>query len=433
MGSELYCPECRQFSTRVISRVAFPDGVNTDERVLVVRVEPEQSALRDIEVINSNPLEKIHVELDLTNYLAGPVDNQKDIKYFGRMTGYIHHCEGNRHWVSVTKGQTSGGGSGCKLYRYFLSDDLNAGNPQDLACTSDKRWPHPDYLFYLVHKETTKEAYNEYNTESNNEAHKDAKIEAHKDANIEAFKDANTASLPPSVAKSIPSYQQKESYNEYGKPSNIKEHNHAKKEIVQPSIAESTPNIQDTIKHSNAVYFLRAGDKIKFKTYLHPVTVATITEIGPSLWINDDRYTVYTDKPLIPFGDTIYNSDFSIVESKFNDAPPKGKWLNVDDVILVEGKLVNSKSKLEISCEEITRNTPEGRCMDALAKACEEARKSLAPLPSDSSTQSSGMSHQAEIAEKRNDFIAVGSDDSLYQETDHRRKQIGSIGYKFEK
>ena len=101
--------------------------------------------------------------------------------------------------------------------------------------------------------------------------------------------------------------------------------------------------------------------------------------------------------------------------------------LNVDDVILVEGKLVKSRSKLEISCEEIIRNTPEGRCMDALAKACE------APLPSDSSTQSSGMSHQAEIAEKRNDFIAVGSDDSLYQETDHRRKQIGSIGYKFEK
>ena len=151
------------------------------------------------------------------------------------------------------------------------------------------------------------------------------------------------------------------------------------------------------------------------------------------MWINDDRYTVYTDKPLIPFGGTIYSSDFSIVESKFNDAPPNGRWLNVDDVILVEGKLVNSKSKLEISCKEIIRNTPEGRCMDAHAKACEEARKSLAPLPSDSSTQSSGMSHQAEIAEKRNDFIAVGSDDSLYQETDHRRKQIGSIGYKFDK
>ncbi len=123
MGSELYCPECRQFSTRVISRVAFPDGVNTDERVLVVRVEPEQSALRDIGVINSKPLEKIHVELDLTDYLAGHVDNQKETKYFGRLMGYIHHCEGNRHWVSVTKGQTSGGGSGCKLYRYFLSDD----------------------------------------------------------------------------------------------------------------------------------------------------------------------------------------------------------------------------------------------------------------------------------------------------------------------
>ena len=62
MGSELYCLECRQFTTRNVSRVAFPDGVNTDERVLVVRVEPERSALRDIEVINSNPLEKIHVE-----------------------------------------------------------------------------------------------------------------------------------------------------------------------------------------------------------------------------------------------------------------------------------------------------------------------------------------------------------------------------------
>ncbi len=75
MGSKLYFPECRQFTTRVIGRVVFHDGMNTDKRVLVVRVEPEQSALRDIEVINSNPLEKIHVELVLTDYLAGNVDN----------------------------------------------------------------------------------------------------------------------------------------------------------------------------------------------------------------------------------------------------------------------------------------------------------------------------------------------------------------------
>jgi hypothetical protein len=191
------------------------------------------------------------------------------------------------HWVVVTKGQSSVGGSGCRLYRYFLSGDLNAGNPQDLACTSDKRWPHPDYMFYLVHKETTKEAYNEYTT----------------------------------------------------------------KESVQPSITESIANKQDTInfKDSHAVYCLHAGDKIKFKPYLHPVTVATITEIGPSLWINDDRYTIYTDKPLIPFGDTIYNSDFFIVESKFNDAEPKGMWLNVDDVILFEGKWVNFKSRMDIA------------------------------------------------------------------------------------
>jgi hypothetical protein len=66
---------------------------------------------------------------------------------------------------------------------------------------------------------------------------------------------------------------------------------------VQPSTAESIPNKQDTIKHSNVVYCLHAEDKIKFKPYLHHETVATITEIGP---INDDRYTVYTDKPLIP-------------------------------------------------------------------------------------------------------------------------------------
>jgi hypothetical protein len=56
-----------------------------------------------------------------------------------------------------------------------------------------------------------------------------------------------------------------------------------------------------SFKDSHAVYCLHAGDKIKLKPYLHPVTVATITEIGPSLWINDDRYTVYSDKPLIPF------------------------------------------------------------------------------------------------------------------------------------
>ena len=105
MGSELYCPECRQCITRVISSVAFPDGVNADKRVLVVRVEPEQSAWREMEVLNSNPLEKIHVELDLTDYLSENVHNQKETKYVGRLTGYIHHCEGNRHLVAVTKGQ----------------------------------------------------------------------------------------------------------------------------------------------------------------------------------------------------------------------------------------------------------------------------------------------------------------------------------------
>jgi hypothetical protein len=89
-------------------------------------------------------------------------------------------------------------------------------------------------------------------------------------------------------------------------------------------------------------------------------TVATISEIGPSLWIDDDRCTVYIDKPLTPFGDTTYNSDFSIVASKVNDAPPKGKWLNVDDVILVEGKLANFRSRMEISCKEIIRKTPDG-------------------------------------------------------------------------
>ena len=77
MGSELYCPECRQCTTRLISRVAFPDGVNADKRVLVVRVEPERSVLRVMEVINFNPLEKIHVEFDLTDYLAENVHNQK--------------------------------------------------------------------------------------------------------------------------------------------------------------------------------------------------------------------------------------------------------------------------------------------------------------------------------------------------------------------
>jgi len=144
MGSGLYCPECRQCRTRVISSVALPDGANADTRVLVVRVGPERSALREMEIINSNPLEKFHVELDLTDFLPENVHNQKAAKYAGRLTGYIPNCEGNWHWVAVTKDQNIGGGSECGQYRYFLSDDLNAGNPQDLACSSDKMWPHPD-------------------------------------------------------------------------------------------------------------------------------------------------------------------------------------------------------------------------------------------------------------------------------------------------
>ena len=69
--------------------------------------------MREIKIINSNPLEKIHVELYLTDFLEENVHNQKEAKYDGRLTGYIHNCEGNRHWVEVTKGQNIGGGSRC--------------------------------------------------------------------------------------------------------------------------------------------------------------------------------------------------------------------------------------------------------------------------------------------------------------------------------
>ena len=51
----------------------------------------------------------------------------------------------------------------------------------------------------------------------------------------------------------------------------------------------------------------------------------------------------------------------------------------------------------------------------------------------ESSTQSSGSNLQAKIAERRIDFIAVRSDESFYPKTDQKGKQIGSIGYKFEK
>jgi hypothetical protein len=125
-----------------------------------------------------------------------------------------------------------------------------------LACSSDKWWPHPNYLFYLVHKETTKEACNAYDKESNNEAHKDAN---------ETRKDANTESLPPSIVIFITSNHQKETYNEYDKESSIKVHQNTNKESVHSSIAESIPNKQDTMKHSNALYCLHARDKIKFK------------------------------------------------------------------------------------------------------------------------------------------------------------------------
>ena len=61
--------------------------------------------------------------------------------------------------------------------------------------------------------------------------------------------------------------------------------------------------------------------------------------------------------------------------------PRRSVKMSMDDAILVEGKLVNFKSRMKVSCEEIIRNILEGRCMDALAKACEVAHKSLAPLP----------------------------------------------------
>jgi hypothetical protein len=66
--------------------------------------------------------------------------------------------------------------------------------------------------------------------------------------------------------------------------------------------------------------------------------------------------------------------------------------------------------------------------MDALAKACEVAHISLVPLPSESSTQSSGSNPEAEILEKRIDFIEVGYDDNFYPKTDQVGKQIGLFG-----
>ena len=65
--------------------------------------------------------------------------------------------------------------------------------------------------------------------------------------------------------------------------------------------------------------------------------------------------------------------------------------------------------------------------MDALAKACEVARESLVLLPSESSTKSSGRNPQAEIVEKRIDFIVVGSDDVCILKLIRRGSRLGRL------
>lgn len=54
--------------TKSNQQSGIPDGANADKRVLVVRVEPELSAFREMKIINSHPLEKIHVVIDLTGF-----------------------------------------------------------------------------------------------------------------------------------------------------------------------------------------------------------------------------------------------------------------------------------------------------------------------------------------------------------------------------
>ena len=151
---------------------------------------------------------------------------------------------------------------------------------------------------------------------------------------------------------------------------------------------------------------LRTGDKIEFKSYFGKEMTGTVIEIGDSAFTTDTLPMVSTDigEQLIEKG----NEKFRLLDSEYEDAPPRGQWTDISSVNLVRGIMppLERQERLKNPGEravEVIQNTPGGNVV-LLESAMSQAMRK--PLPEnltnarESDVANSPGSHKYEVGTK---------------------------------
>ena len=111
-------------------------------------------------------------------------------------------------------------------------------------------------------------------------------------------------------------------------------------------------------------YSLHVGDMIEYRRYDDKGLVkATVTKIGESNFITDERPAITTSLPFAPL--TEHNPGIKILTCIHKNAPPEGKEISIEQVNLVEGNIreddewVEMKERFRARKREYLNN---GRC-----------------------------------------------------------------------
>ena len=104
--------------------------------------------------------------------------------------------------------------------------------------------------------------------------------------------------------------------------------------LIEPSNVVRLPEVSEIPKFK---YTLRVGDEVKYHNG-HTTLCEVVTTIDDSQFVYTTRPVVLTTAMLDPVKFT-----FAISESKHKDAPPKGKWMTLNQVNLEIGKIKNAK------------------------------------------------------------------------------------------
>ena len=163
-------------------------------------------------------------------------------------------------------------------------------------------------------------------------------------------------------------------------------------------------------------YSLHAGDKIKYKPYMtEGRLIGTVLKISKSTYRNhrpDIEMSGGMDNQLAQD----LNPDFTIIKTVHADAPPPGRWINLDDVNLVLGQ-VHSEEESVSSTEQgpdNILNRPGGE-MVALAVAASAAEKRSRKSLEESKKQSDdkqGINEEEESKEEQEQEKELEQDES---------------------